>query len=58
MSIRREFDAGKFLFSKYFFDRLERMIDKDGEFTGGISRSHGESSEEYLVNCNVKYWEL
>ena len=32
------------------FDRLERMIDKDRELIGGISRSNGEFCEEYFIN--------
>jgi hypothetical protein len=32
------------------FDRLERMIDKDREQIGGISRSNGEFCEEYFIN--------
>ena len=30
--------------------RLERMIDKDRELIGGISRSNGEFCEEYFIN--------
>jgi len=32
------------------FDRLEKMIDKDRELIGGISRSNGEFCEEYFIN--------
>ena len=32
------------------FDRLEKMIERDRELIGGISRSNGEFCEEYFIN--------
>ena len=36
------------------FDRLEKMIERDRELIGGISRSNGEFCEEYFINSFKK----